>query len=168
MKYFFTLLLFGVVTAGTLAQGNSDKTISKKPVYQITHNGVMVYYVTDKSDSGQANSSPAASTNIDVAKSASTKSDDVVIPAKPLDVIDVSPNPFKQDFAINIQKGFEGDVSIKIIDLLGNTAYYQKFEIGKEDNLIGVDLSNSDMKPGIYILRVDVNGTTNIMRIVKR
>ena len=71
--------------------------------------------------------------------------------------IQVSPNPVNQSISIT---GSQGDVWVKIIDVLGNEV--KKMNVHNEERISTQDLSN-----GVYFISIQTNGQTFIRRYVK-
>ena len=68
--------------------------------------------------------------------------------------VKIYPNPVKSKFNIEFPVVYKGNVSIQISDLNGRT-----YDIGKSRLRIGgskmnVNLSNLNLKPGIYFLKI--------------
>jgi Fibronectin type III domain len=83
------------------------------------------------------------------------------------------PNPFSTETNISfVVKNKESKVVLSVIDMLGKSIY--RVVDGVYDAGIytekweGTDLTNQAVAPGLYILRLEINGFTSTIRIIKK
>ena len=76
----------------------------------------------------------------------------------------VSPNPFRDQFVVNISRIKDVNVRILVLDVLGNQLFtsYEKAESGYTKN---IDLQK--YAAGIYLMQVQYNGEMKTVRLVK-
>jgi PKD repeat protein len=82
--------------------------------------------------------------------------------------IGVFPNPFSQQFTLNIELLESEQVALRIFDVTGKLLYTQNEGLlTAGGNAIQVDLAGHDLATGIYILEVQVGSHTHPVRVVK-
>jgi hypothetical protein len=68
--------------------------------------------------------------------------------------LSVYPNPSTGDFYINFASEEKGNVNLNIVDVSGRIVYEKQFSVSE---LINYPMQLSDLKTGIYILKLSVN-----------
>jgi hypothetical protein len=78
----------------------------------------------------------------------------------------VMPNPFVDQFTVSIG-GAAGSIEIDVYDVTGQKVFSQHHE--KNDGIFSVVLQSSEISflPGIYLLRVQLNGKEFLKRIIR-
>lgn len=77
------------------------------------------------------------------------------------------PNPVKDKLTVEFQIKNEGDMKIKVYDILGNEVITKDVYMGSSGlNRIIFDLS--DLRPGIYILKAVKDSRTVSVRVKKQ
>ncbi len=80
--------------------------------------------------------------------------------------INVSPNPFTSNINVQLTNQTAGNVLIKVTDVVGKTLY-QKNYTNVNNQVLNVDLQNSKLSSGTYILSVTIAGNTQTFKVVK-
>ncbi len=76
--------------------------------------------------------------------------------------LDVSayPNPFYNELNIKVEKS--SGCNIEILDIIGRVLYQNDFTTGI------LQINTSNLKSGIYLVKISNSNKTNILRVVKR
>jgi len=78
--------------------------------------------------------------------------------------IDVFPNPFKKAFVLNLWSDVTNPIHISVLDCTGKMVYQQTFENNREQ----LELTFGDqLTSGVYILKVDIEGTRYLRKLIK-
>jgi hypothetical protein len=79
----------------------------------------------------------------------------------------VYPNPFTTDLNITVNALSDGKVQIRIYDIVGRVVDSQTRNVNKGDNHFM--LNNLDaMQPGVYMIKMNVNGTELTEKVIKQ
>lgn len=78
--------------------------------------------------------------------------------------ISVYPNPFKQEIKIDLSD-IKSDVNIEVTDLLGNLILKKEIP---NTGIARLDLSNKNLKPGVYIINLKTEEFSISKRLVKQ
>ena len=97
-------------------------------------------------------------------------SDDVIITYDPVNINDLSflnmqvyPNP--TDGLINLTSTFDlMHAAIELTTITGQTVYFQRIE--KSTNTYNIDISN--LEKGLYVIKINANGKTGLMKLIKK
>jgi large repetitive protein len=87
-----------------------------------------------------------------------------------LEIGQVYPNPFDQSLNIDFNNPTQnGNVNVEIFDLTGRVVYRKNFgSLGAGRNTLRMTTVNSNMSPGIYMLRLHVDGRlSKTIKLVK-
>ena len=78
--------------------------------------------------------------------------------------VSVYPNPFKNEFNLNVEVHTPSDLSISVYDLMG--------KLMEEKNVAQIGIgtfsytSNSDLTPGMYFVKVKVNNKEEVVKLI--
>jgi hypothetical protein len=75
----------------------------------------------------------------------------------------VYPNPATSSIRVSFATPVKSDVTITISDILGNKIGAFKFTA---DEAISIDLSNLDLKNGMYLVKVETGDQSQLKRLV--
>ena len=78
----------------------------------------------------------------------------------------VFPNPFTNDFNISFVSNVEGNITYDIIDIQGKVIVSKSDFVMQGSNTIVIDNCNN-LNNGIYFVRININGETQVMKLVK-
>lgn len=78
--------------------------------------------------------------------------------------INVYPNPAKNNVMLDVTGLTSNEMSVKIIDVLGRPVFIEKFSNLNSNSKINLDLSN--FEKGIYLMNVNVNNETKLLKLV--
>lgn len=70
----------------------------------------------------------------------------------------VYPNPLHNNFTVNIPQKYQGNCTIQLSDILGNTYQIQKTMLKGSGSIVKVDVSRFSLHPGAYFLKLQVKG----------
>ena len=79
----------------------------------------------------------------------------------------VYPNPFEDNIAVAFEEEITGGMTVEVLDRNGRPVFSEsRMNPGKS---LTLDIRNLNMQPGMYFLKVKVNGIeTRTLRIFKR
>jgi hypothetical protein len=78
----------------------------------------------------------------------------------------VFPNPFTNDFNISFVSNVEGNITYDILDIQGKVIVSKSDFVMEGSNTIVIDNCNN-FNSGIYFVRININGETQVMKLVK-
>jgi len=81
-------------------------------------------------------------------------------------VIDVYPNPFREDVEVKIDSKSEGKVYFELVDETGRLLY--QYEDTKQANQEIYKLHFGDLKPAMYYLRTNLNDENSIIKLIRQ
>jgi len=77
------------------------------------------------------------------------------------------PNPFKESIIIDLSTKTEGNVLVKISDILGKEIFSKETKTRIGENHIKFDLSEYNLESGIYNISISSNNVNKLFQIVK-
>ncbi len=85
------------------------------------------------------------------------------------DELSVYPNPFENNFWIDLKQTLDSTLEISLHDLMGKTIYQRKVNLGHDSQLIEISLAENNIKPGVYMLKTysSISGA-KLYRIIKK
>lgn len=78
----------------------------------------------------------------------------------------IYPNPASNQVVIGLGKGWNGEVSLQVIDLNGRTVISQNAIVSANGNNITTDISN--LVSGVYLVRVSNGNNSNVSKLIVR
>lgn len=86
---------------------------------------------------------------------------------KEFDLIAVSPNPFVADPVVYLQSKIPGDLSVLVLNSIGQVIYEDRENLGKGSRTMRLPLSR-ELAAGIYYVRFLFNGEQYMCKLVKK
>jgi hypothetical protein len=84
-----------------------------------------------------------------------------------LEAVTVFPNPFTEQVSISIPAINNAQAEISIIDMQGKLISNQSYNLNEGSNII--DLNNfTNMKPGIYFIKINTMDESKVMKVMKQ
>jgi hypothetical protein len=68
--------------------------------------------------------------------------------------VEIYPNPFEDDFTVQVDFNFVGKVKFSLMDVMGRTEIYREFNSTDQNNILRFDMLNHNLSSGIYIYRL--------------
>jgi hypothetical protein len=78
----------------------------------------------------------------------------------------VFPNPYSTDYSLSFTATNNGNASIEMVDLQGRVVASQEATIASGPNTLSMK-ETTNLKSGIYFVRLTINGETQIIKLVK-
>ena len=86
--------------------------------------------------------------------------------ARTFEVIEVSPNPFISTFTVGLMVPTQETIRIELTDALGKLISMQ--ELNPDLGMNNLELSESELKAGIYFVRITQGNVSKNIRVVKQ
>lgn len=83
-----------------------------------------------------------------------------------VNALSLFPNPYSTDYSISFTAINDGKASVEMLDIQGKTVASHEADIISGSNTLSM-LETASMKPGIYFIRLTVNGETQTLKLVK-
>jgi hypothetical protein len=80
-------------------------------------------------------------------------------------MVSIYPNPAKNELNVNVAKIRDTEVSITVMDILGNTVYFSN-EVSGNGYSKSIDINS--LTAGVYTVKVSYDGEVNTSRVVKQ
>jgi hypothetical protein len=80
-----------------------------------------------------------------------------------IQLFEIYPNPASNH--LNVVFDHLGETRLSIVDITGRTCYTDSYEAGGMSN---VSLNISDIRPGMYFLKLDAGNASQVLRFIKR
>lgn len=78
--------------------------------------------------------------------------------------VEIYPNPSSGEFRISIESKSSSVAEIEVIDLTGRSLINRNIEVNAGENII--ELSASELKKGMYIIRTEINNEINVSNLI--
>lgn len=82
-------------------------------------------------------------------------------------LISVSPNPFTSQLRINLSLDKSENVTIKLFDMPGKEVREFGSQVMLQEGSNSLEYQTENLSPGVYILKVEINGNTSTQKIIK-
>jgi hypothetical protein len=86
--------------------------------------------------------------------------------ARAFEVVEVSPNPFISTFTVGLMVPTQETIRIELTDALGKLISMQ--ELNPDLGMNNLEVSESELKAGIYFVRITQGNVSKNMRVVKQ
>lgn len=83
-----------------------------------------------------------------------------------VNALSLFPNPYATDYSISFTAINDGKASVEMLDIQGKTVASFDADIISGANTLSI-VETADMKPGIYFVRITVNGEVQTLKLVK-
>jgi hypothetical protein len=85
---------------------------------------------------------------------------------KETNILSVYPNPYNNQFSIDLVAANDGKVMVEMMDIQGRVVRTNEFTLVKGSNVLKMN-ETSSLENGVYFLRVTVNRETQMLKMIK-
>lgn len=89
----------------------------------------------------------------------------LVLDGRPLHEINVYPNPYENEFSIQVYAAQKQEVSVWVFSVMGQQVLHNKYELQKGYNTFTVPLETTS---GVHIMELNLDGIRSFHRIIRK